>query len=51
MLEVISRNLFATALIVLDLGAAIEAAVIGDLWQVGYWISAAVLTVCVIGGR
>jgi hypothetical protein len=38
---------FGTALIVLDILAAISWGIVGDWRKVGYWTSAACLTACV----
>ena len=42
-----SKYIFPSILILLDVGAAVMFAVSGDLKKAVYWIAAAVLNVCV----
>lgn len=42
-----SPKIFPCIMIILDIAAAIVYARHKDWWMVGYWVSAAVLTICV----
>lgn len=46
--DLIAHNLFPAVLVLLDLGAAIEAAYRRDWWWAGYWIQAGGLTTCAV---